>query len=116
MTAIEKSKSNSLDRLIFGLGIRGIGQASAKLLCAKFGGIDSIMQATAAEIAEIEGFGDIMADSVYSAFHEEHMLSLIQRLKDCGVNTDYEKVQQDDRFEGKTFVLTGTLPTLKRNY
>ncbi|MBO5559164.1 NAD-dependent DNA ligase LigA [Ruminococcus sp.] len=115
VTAIEKSKSNSLDRLIFGLGIRGIGQASAKLLCAKFGGIDSIMQATAAEIAEIEGFGDIMADSVYSAFHEEHMLSLIQRLKDCGVNTDYEKVQQDDRFEGKTFVLTGTLPTLKRN-
>ena len=73
------------------------------------------MRATAAEIAEIEGFGDIMADSVYSAFHEEHMLSLIQRLKDCGVNTDYEKVQQDDRFEGKTFVLTGTLPTLKRN-
>lgn len=115
VTAIEKSKSNSLDRLIFGLGIRGIGQASAKLLCAKFGGIDSIMQATAAEIAEIEGFGDIMADSVYSAFHEEHMLSLIQRLKDYGVNTDYEKVQQDDRFEGKTFVLTGTLPTLKRN-
>ena len=115
VTAIEKSKSNSLDRLIFGLGIRGIGQASAKLLCAKFGGIDSIMRATAAEIAEIEGFGDIMADSVYSAFHEEHMLSLIQRLKDCGVNTDYEKVQQDDRFEGKTFVLTGTLPTLKRN-
>jgi len=115
VTAIEKSKSNSLDRLIFGLGIRGIGQASAKLLCAKFGGLDSIMQATAAEIAEIEGFGDIMADSVYSAFHEEHMLSLIQRLKDCGVNTDYEKVQQDDRFEGKTFVLTGTLPTLKRN-
>ena len=115
VTAIEKSKSNSLDRLIFGLGIRGIGQASAKLLCAKFGGIDSIMRATAAEIAEIEGFGDIMADSVYSAFHEEHMLSLIQRLKDCGVNTDYEKVQQDDRFEGKIFVLTGTLPTLKRN-
>ncbi|MBQ8967943.1 NAD-dependent DNA ligase LigA [Ruminococcus sp.] len=115
VTAIENSKSNSLDRLIFGLGIRGIGQASAKLLCAKFGGLDSIMQASAEEIADIEGFGDIMAQSVYSAFHEEHMLSLIQRLKDCGVNTDYEKVQQDDRFEGKTFVLTGTLPTLKRN-
>ena len=115
VTAIEKSKSNSLDRLIFGLGIRGIGQASAKLLCAKFGGLDSIMNASAEEIAEIEGFGDVMAKSVYSAFHEEHMLALIQRLKDCGVNTDYEKVQQDDRFEGKTFVLTGTLPTLKRN-
>ncbi|SFB77107.1 NAD-dependent DNA ligase LigA [Ruminococcus albus] len=115
VTAIGKSKSNTLDRLIFGLGIRNIGQASAKLLCAKFGGLDSIMSATAEEISEIDGFGDVMVQSVYSAFHEEHMISLIQRLKDCGVNTEYEKVQQDDRFAGKTFVLTGTLPTLKRN-
>lgn len=115
VTAIENSKSNSLDRLIFGLGIRGIGQASAKLLCAKFGGLDNIMKATVEEIADIDGFGDIMAQSVHSAFHEEHMISLIERLKECGVNTEYEKVQQDDRFEGKTFVLTGTLPTLKRN-
>ena len=115
VAAIERSKSNSLDRLIFGLGIRGIGQASAKLLCAKFGGLDNIMNASGEEIAGIEGFGDIMADSVYSAFHEEHMISLINRLKECGVNTDYEKVQQDDRFDGKIFVLTGTLPTLKRN-
>lgn len=115
LTAIEKSKSNSLDKLIFGLGIRNIGQASAKLLCDRFGGLDSIMNASAEEIAEIDGFGDIMAQSVYSAFHEEHMLSLIERLKDCGVNTEYERVQQDDRFAGKTFVLTGTLPTLKRS-
>ncbi|WP_295154636.1 NAD-dependent DNA ligase LigA [uncultured Ruminococcus sp.] len=115
VNAIEKSKSNTLDKLIFGLGIRNIGQASAKLLCAKFGGLDEIMNASTDEIAEIEGFGEIMAKSVYDAFHEEHMISLIQRLKECGVNTAYEKVQQDDRFEGKTFVLTGTLPTLKRN-
>ena len=115
VTAIERSKANTLDRLIFGLGIRNIGQASAKLLCAKFGGLDEIMNASAEEIAEIEGFGEIMAQSVYSAFHEEHMIALIQRLKECGVNTEYEKVQQDDRFSGKTFVLTGTLPTLKRN-
>ena len=115
VTAIEKSKSNSLDRLIFGLGIRNIGQASAKLLCAKFGGLDNIMSASAEEIAGIDGFGDIMAQSVHSAFHEEHMISLIDKLKELGVNTEYEKVQQDDRFEGKTFVLTGTLPTLKRN-
>ncbi len=115
VTAIEKSRSVSLDRLIFGLGIRNIGQASAKLLCAKFGGLDSIMSATAEEISGIDGFGEVMAQSVYNAFHEEHMIALIQRLKECGVNTEYEKVQQDDRFAGKTFVLTGTLPTLKRN-
>ncbi|ADU22233.1 NAD-dependent DNA ligase LigA [Ruminococcus albus] len=115
VTAIEKSRSVSLDRLIFGLGIRNIGQASAKLLCAKFGGLDSIMSATAEEISGIDGFGVVMAQSVYNAFHEEHMIALIQRLKECGVNTEYEKVQQDDRFAGKTFVLTGTLPTLKRN-
>ena len=56
-----------------------------------------------------------MAQSVYNAFHEEHMIELIQRLKECGINTKYEKIQIDDRFAGKTFVLTGTLPTLKRS-
>lgn len=112
--AIEKSKANSLDRLVFGLGIRNIGQASAKLLCDRFGDLDNIMNASAEEIAEIDGFGDIMAQSVYKAFHEEHMIALIERLKACGVNTKYEKVSVDDRFAGKVFVLTGTLPTLKR--
>ncbi len=113
--AIEKSKSNSLDRLVFGLGIRNIGQASAKLLCDKFGDLDNIMNASAEQISEIDGFGGVMAQSVYNAFHEEHMIELIQRLKGCGINTKYEKIQIDDRFAGKTFVLTGTLPTLKRS-
>ena len=115
LSAIEKSKSNSLDRLVFGLGIRNIGQASAKLLCDKFGDLDNIMNATAEQIAEIDGFGGVMAQSVYNAFHEEHMIELIKRLKECGINTKYEKIQIDDRFAGKTFVLTGTLPTLKRS-
>lgn len=115
LNAIEKSKSNSLDRLVFGLGIRNIGQASAKLLCDKFGDLDNIMNASAEQISEIDGFGGIMAQSVYNAFHEEHMTELIQKLKECGINTKYEKIQIDDRFAGKTFVLTGTLPTLKRS-
>lgn len=113
--AIERSKSNSLDRLIFGLGIRNIGQASAKLLCDKFGDLDNIMNASAEQIAEIDGFGGVMAQSVYNAFHEEHMTELVRRLRECGINTEYEKIQIDDRFAGKTFVLTGTLPTLKRS-
>lgn len=115
LSAIERSKSNSLDRLIFGLGIRNIGQASAKLLCDKFGDLDNIMNASAEQIAEIDGFGGVMAQSVYNAFHEEHMTELVRRLRECGINTKYEKIQIDDRFAGKTFVLTGTLPTLKRS-
>ena len=115
INAIENSKKSSLDRLIFGLGIRNIGQASAKLLCDKFGGLEEIVKASAEEIAGIDGFGDIMAQNVYNAFHEEHMLELIKRLDGSGVNTKYQKVQIDDRFAGKTFVLTGTLPTLKRS-
>lgn len=115
LSAIEKSKSNSLDRLVFGLGIRNIGQASAKLLCDKFGDLDNIMNASAEQISEIDGFGGVMAQSVYNAFHEEHMIELIKRFKECGINTKYEKIQIDDRFAGKTFVLTGTLPTLKRS-
>ncbi|MDO5125958.1 MAG: NAD-dependent DNA ligase LigA [Ruminococcus sp.] len=115
INAINKSKTNTLDRLIFGFGIRNIGQASAKLLCKKFGDLDNIMCATADQIAEIEGFGNVMAENVINELSEPHMVNLINRLKSYGVNTTYEKVQVDNRFEGKTFVLTGTLPTLKRN-
>lgn len=115
LTAIEKSKSNSLDRLVFGLGIRNIGQASAKLLCDKFGDLENIMSASAEDIAAIDGFGDITAQSVHSAFREEHLLELVRRLGEYGVNMKYSKVQIDNRFEGLTFVLTGTLPTLKRS-
>ncbi|MBR6102708.1 MAG: NAD-dependent DNA ligase LigA [Ruminococcus sp.] len=113
--SIQASKNASLDRLIFGLGIRNIGAASAKLLCDKFGDLDNIMAASAEEIASIEGFGDIMAQSVVNELHEPHMVELIERLKGYGINTKYEKAQVDDRFAGKTFVLTGTLPTMKRD-
>lgn len=115
INAIEKSKSNSLDRLVFGLGIRNIGQASAKLLCEKFGSLDNIINAEISEISSIDGFGDIMAQSVVKSFREPHRIEVIQRLKDFGVNTQYEKKSIDNRFEGLTFVLTGTLPNLKRN-
>lgn len=114
INAIEKSKSQPLDRLVFALGIPNIGQASAKLLCDKFGDLDNICAASEEEIADIEGFGDIMASAVTKELAEPHMRELIAKLTECGVNTKYQKVQVDSRFEGKTFVLTGTLPTLKR--
>ena len=115
LNSIESSKSNSLDRLVFGLGIRNIGQASAKLLCEKFGDLDNIINASADEIAQIEGFGDIMAQSVAEAFREPHMIELIKRLENYGVNVTYDKQIVDERFKGLTFVLTGTLPSLKRD-
>lgn len=115
LSAIENSKKNSLDRLVYALGIRNIGQASAKLLCDRFGNLENIMKASVEEIGSIDGFGEVMAQSVYNAFHEEHMIHLINRLIEYGVNTEYEKAIVDERFSGKVFVLTGTLPTLKRN-
>ncbi len=113
--AIEKSKLNSLDRLLCGLGIKNIGQASAKLLCDRFGGIDSILNASYDEIKDIDGFGDVMAKDIVDSLHEEHMLTLINELKHAGVNTSYEKAVKSDKLAGKVFVLTGTLPTLKRD-
>jgi len=114
--AIEKSKNNNLDRLIFALGIRNIGAKAAKLLCEKFKNINSIMQADMDEIAEIDGFGDIMAENVYNAFREPHRIALIESLKSYGLKMEYENGNSggDNRFAGKTFVLTGTLPTMKR--
>ncbi|MDE7399405.1 MAG: NAD-dependent DNA ligase LigA, partial [Oscillospiraceae bacterium] len=112
---IENSKKNELDRLIFALGIRGIGQKAAQLLCAKFGDMESIMSASAAEIASIDGFGEILADSVYNAMREPHRIALIERLRELGLNMSYSDQKVSDKLNGLTFVLTGTLPTLKRD-
>ena len=116
INAIEASKENSLERVIFALGIRNIGQNGAKLLCNRFGSIEAIMKASAEEIAEIDGFGDIMAESVVSAFHDKHFADIVAELKSLGVKMEYEKQDSsDNRFEGKTFVLTGTLSTMTRD-
>ncbi len=115
LDAIEASKSAPLDRVIFGLGIRGIGQRAAVLLCERFPDMEQIMGASAEQLAYIDGFGTIMAESVVQAFREPHRVALVKRLQACGVTMQYHKVQaQDQRFAGMTFVLTGTLPTMKR--
>lgn len=114
--AIEKSKENELDRLIYALGIRNIGQRAATLLCEKFPSIDLILSAEKEDIASIEGFGDVMAENLYNAFKEESRLSLIEKLKAAGVNMTFsKKASGDNRFAGMTFVLTGTLNTMKRD-
>lgn len=114
INSIEKSKQNGLDRLVFALGIRGIGQRAATLLCEKFGDMDSIMAALPLEICMIDGYGQIMADSVYNAMREPHRIKLIERLRSYGVNMRYNSGRLSDELAGKTFVLTGTLPTLTR--
>lgn len=116
LNAIERSKDQPLDRVIFAIGIRNVGAAAAKLLCDKFGSIDKIMDASAEDIASIEGFGDIMSENVVSAFRESHFRDLISQLKAAGVKMEYSSPVSDDRrFEGTTFVITGTLPTMKRD-
>ncbi len=114
INSIEKSKQNGLDRLVFALGIRGIGQRAATLLCERFGDMDSIMAALPLEICMIDGYGQIMADSVYNAMREPHRIKLIERLRSYGVNMRYNSGRLSDELAGKTFVLTGTLPTLTR--
>ena len=115
VNAVNQSKENDLSKLIFALGIRHIGQKAAKLLSNKFGDIDSIVNATAEEIVSIEGFGEIMAKSVVDFFSHKESTELIERLKEYGVNTVSKREVKANIFEGKTFVLTGTLPTLTRN-
>ncbi len=114
LNAIEKSKSNEPDRLIFALGIRGIGGRSATLLCKRFGSVEAIMNASAEEITSIDSFGDVLAENIVSAFRDEDMRKLINRLKEYCVNMIYHNTAVGDAFAGKTFVLTGTLPTMKR--
>lgn len=114
LNAIEKSKNNEPDRLIFALGIRGIGGRSATLLCKRFGSVGAIMNASAEEITTIDSFGDILAENIVNAFRDEDMRQLVSRLKEYGVNMIYHDAAVGDAFAGKTFVLTGTLPTMKR--
>ena len=115
LSALEKSKDNDLYRVVYGLGIRHIGEKAAKLLAQRFGSMDAILNATTEEISAIDGFGSVMAQSVVSFFALEPSRELVARLQEAGVNMQSKTVRRDDRFAGKTFVLTGTLPTLTRS-
>lgn len=113
--AVDNSKSNDLYRVIYGLGIRHIGEKAAKLLAQHFGTMEAIMNATVEEIAAIDGFGQVMAQSVVAFFALEPSRVLVQKLQEAGVNMIAQNSREDDRFAGITFVLTGTLPTMKRS-
>lgn len=113
--AIEKSKQNSLDKLIFGLGIRHIGKKAGKLISEKFKDIDEIANATAEDFSNIDEIGLKMGESIAKYFQNNQVKDTIEKLKLAGVNMKGSKKEiTDDRFLGMTFVLTGTLPTYTR--
>ena len=113
--AIERSKSAGLARVIYSLGIRNIGEKAAKTLAAFAGDIDRLFSATADEISALPDFGGIMAESTVNFFSHPQTREITDGLKNAGVVMTKEKTVTGDRFAGMTFVLTGTLPTMKRD-
>jgi len=116
INAIQKSKENSLDKLLFGLGIRHIGKKAGQIIAERFNSIDEIINANVEELAQIKEVGTKMAESIVKYFNNSQIIDTINKLKLSGVNMKGSKKEIiDNRFEGMTFVLTGTLPTYTRD-
>ena len=115
--AIENSKSNSLEKLLFALGIRYVGKKTAKILAKEFKNIDNLIAADFDSLNRIRDIGDVIAKSVVDYFNSEENLELIQELKNLGLNMDYlgTETEEETAFSGKTFVLTGTLDSITRD-
>jgi len=113
LEGIEKSKSNSLERLIAGFGIRHLGVNGAKILAKHFKNLDAVAKAEKKELENINGIGEIIAESVYDFFHSNLGEEWVKKIKEIGINTEYKGVS-GTLFAGQTVVLTGTLPTLDR--
>ena len=117
LEAIEKSKQTTLPRFMFGLGIRHVGEATAKALARHFGQLDAIMNASEAELLEVDDVGPVVAQSIRTFFEQAHNREVVEQLRACGVT--WEEGEPAERapqpLSGKTFVITGTLPTLGRD-
>ena len=114
--SIENSKKNSLEKLIFGLGIPHVGSKTAKILASHFHSMDNLINTKYDDLNNISDIGDIIAKSIIEFFQDEKNISIIDKLKSFGVNMDYlgQKVIHDENFSGKTFVITGTMEKYKR--
>lgn len=117
LTSIENSKNNSLERLLFALGIRHVGSKTAKILAKHFKNMDDLIKVTEEELLSIKDIGDVIAKSIVEYFKEDKNLEIINRLKDLGLNMKYlgsnEEINNEE-FGNKTFVLTGTLLSITR--
>ena len=113
---IEKSKENSLEMLLFALGIRYIGKKTAQILASYYKNIDNIINTTYEELISIPDIGEVIAESVNNYFNNQENINLINELKELGLNMNYlGNVTEDENFNGKIFVLTGSLTKLTRN-
>lgn len=115
INAIEKSKENNADRLLFALGIKHIGAKTAKNLLESYGSIENLSKADKDSLTAVYDVGEKMADSILQYFSDDKNNAFISRLKDAGVNTVYKSSVTGNTFSGKVFVLTGTLSGMKRN-
>ena len=117
LTSIENSKRNSLERLIFALGIPHVGAKTAKILAIKFETMDNLEKATFEELTNIPDIGDIIAKSIIEYFNKEENKETLQELRNLGINMAYtgEKVKESEEFNNKTFVLTGSLEIFTRD-
>ena len=117
LTSIESSKSNSLERLLFGLGIPGIGAKTAKVLAKKYDNLDNLMNASLEELTNIKDIGDILAKNLVTYFSDEKNQELIFNLKNIGINMEYkgEKTINNPLISNKKFVLTGTISFMTRD-
>lgn len=116
LNAIEKSKENSLEDLLFALSINLVGKQGAKLLAKRFKTMDNLINASYEDIVDINEIGDKMATEIINFFKNPSKLALIERLKSVGVNMEYINEENEElKFEGMTFVLTGTLSKYKRS-
>lgn len=116
LSAIEKSKTTTLPRFIYALGIRNVGEATAKDLAQHFGSLEALMQASVENLMQVHDVGPVVAEAVFQFFDEPHNREVIAAMRAQGVQwADIAKTSTSTAFAGKTFVLTGTLPTLKRD-
>ncbi|APU72024.1 NAD-dependent DNA ligase LigA [Companilactobacillus crustorum] len=119
LTAIDNSKSNSVERLIFGLGIRHVGAKAGRILAENFGNLDNLMSATREEILEVNTMGEIIADSIVTYFANEDVQKLINELKSVNINMNFisssNSNETNSHFTDKIIVITGTLQNYKRS-
>ena len=117
LTSIENSKANSLERLLFGLGIPHVGEKTAKILASRCETMDNLIKTPEEELKKIPDIGDIIAKSVVDYFENSHNKAIIEELKELGLNMNYlgPKIKENINFAGKTFVLTGTLTLYTRD-
>lgn len=114
LEAIESSKGRDLSRLVYALGIRQVGAKTGKVLASQFGSMETLMNASQEELTEVPDVGEVTAESIYSWFRQEQSLHLIHRLEQAGVNFKSTRQISDNRFAGKTIVLTGALSRFTR--